>query len=213
MKKAIALALSLALSLTMLAGCGGGSKGSADKGELDPNLPTYDSLTVGTDYTDLKADLRFITHRTDIMDTTFKDYVAQFNKLYPDITITYEGITDYANDMSTRISSKSWGDICMVPTSIVLPDLYLYFQPLCELSKIENDYNFASNRAYDGLVYGIPSTGNAQGIIYNKKVAEAAGYTADNLPKTPDEFLKFLQDIKDKTDAVPCTPTLPLAGP
>ena len=203
MKKAIALALSLALSLGMLAGCGGGGKASADKGELDPKLPTYDSLKVGEDYTDLKAELRVITHRTDIMGTTFAEYVAEFNKLYPDITIKYEGITDYANDMSTRISSKSWGDICMIPTSILLPDLYLYFQPLCELSKIENDYNFASNRAYDGLVYGIPSTGNAQGIIYNKKVAEAAGYTSDNLPKTPDEFIQFLQDIKDKTDAIP----------
>lgn len=203
MKKAIALALSLALSLGMLAGCGSGGKASADKGELDPKLPTYDSLKVGEDYTDLKAELRVITHRTDIMDTTFKDYVAEFNKLYPNITIKYEGITDYNNDMSTRISSKSWGDICMIPTSILLPDLYLYFQPICELSKIENDYNFATNRAYDGLVYGIPSTGNAQGIIYNKKVAEAAGYTSDNLPKTPDEFIQFLQDIKDKTDAIP----------
>ena len=53
------------------------------------------------------------------------------------------------------------------------------------------------------MVYGIPSTGNAQGIIYNKKVAEAAGYTSENLPKTPDEFLTFLQAIQDNTDAIP----------
>ena len=44
-------------------------------------------------------------------------------------------------------------------------------------------------------MYGIPSTGNAQGIIYNKKVFEAAGITT--LPKTPDEFLDDLQKIKD----------------
>ena len=66
---------------------------------------------------------------------------------------------------------------------------------MCALSDIENDYNFASNRAYNGSVYGIPSTGNAQGIIYNKKVFEAAGITT--LPKTPDEFLDDLQKIKD----------------
>lgn len=91
----------------------------------------------------------------------------------------------------------------MIPTTILLPDLNMYFHPMCALSEIESDYNFATNRAYDGQVYGIPSTGNAQGIIYNKKVAEAAGYTGENLPKTPDAFLKFLQDIKDKTDAIP----------
>jgi len=200
MKKAIALALSLTLSLGMLAGCGGG-------GSKEPEYdgPSYAALKVGEDYTDLSAELRVITHRTDLIDTTFQDYVKQFNALYPNIKITYEGITNYADDMTTRISSKGWGDICMVPTSILLPDLHLYFHPLCDLSEIEADYNFAANRAYDGKVYGIPSTGNAQGIVYNKKVAEAAGYSAEagNLPKTPDEFIQFLQDIKDKTDAVP----------
>ena len=203
MKKAIALALSLVLSLGMLAGCGGGGKNNTPAGSLDESLPTYDSLTVGTDYIDLKAELRVITHRTDLVDTTFAGYVQEFNKLYPNIKISYEGITNYADDMTARISSSNWGDICMVPTTIQLPDLSLYFQPLCNLSAIQNTYNFASNRAYDGLVYGIPSTGNAQGIVYNKKVAEAAGYTAGNLPKTPDEFIQFLQDIKDKTDAIP----------
>ena len=100
----------------------------------------------------------------------------------------------------------------MIPTTILLPDLGLYFHPLCALSEIENDYNFATNRQFDGTVYGIPSTGNAQGIIYNKAVAEQAGYTADEekleanpdlkpLPK--DEFMQFLKDIKDKTDAIP----------
>lgn len=206
MKKAIALALSLTL-LLCLAACGGGSSDDG-KAALDPNLPTYDSLKVGEDYTDLSAELRVITHRTDLVQENpdgrdFTDFVKEFNAIYPNIKITYEGITNYADDMTTRISSNNWGDICMVPTTIQLPDLYLYFQPICELSKIENDYNFASNRAYDGLVYGIPSTGNAQGIVYNKKVAEAAGYTSDNLPKTPNEFIQFLQDIKDKTDAIP----------
>lgn len=200
MKKAIALALTLALSLGMLAGCGGKSGGG---GSDNSNVPSYASLNVGTDHTDLKAELRVITHRTDLVDTTFAGYVAEFNKLYPNIKINYESITNYADDMTARISSKNWGDICMIPTSIQLPDLSLYFHPLCSLSEIEKDYNFASNRAYDGTVYGIPSTGNAQGIVYNKKVAEAAGYTAGNLPKTPDEFIKFLQDIKDKTDAIP----------
>ena len=148
----------------------------------------YNELTVGTDNTDLKADLKFVSHRTDLIeDGTFDGYVAAFQKLYPNITIKYEGITDYATDMTTRLTSNDWGDLCMIPTNIPLTELGDYFEPLCALSDIENDYNFASNRAYNGSVYGIPSTGNAQGIVYNKKVFEAAGITT--LPKTPDEFL------------------------
>ncbi len=202
MKKAIALALTLALSLGMLAGCGGGSK------EPEYSGPSYAELKVGEDYTDLKAELRVITHRTDLIQEDpekrdFTDFVKEFNALYPNIIINYEGITNYNDDMTARISSSNWGDICMVPTTVLLPDLGSYFHPLCQLSEIEADYNFATNRQYDGVVYGIPSTGNAQGIIYNKKVAEAAGYTSENLPKTPDEFLTFLQAIQDNTDAIP----------
>ena len=209
MKKAMSLLLLLTLLASLLTACGGGGGGgsSADGGALDTNLPTYDTLKVGEDYTDITAELRVITQRTDLVDSTFAEYVKEFTKLYPNITINYEGITNYSDDMTARLSSSNWGDICMMPTNILLPDLYLYFQPLCELSALQ-DYNFASNRAYDGLVYGIPSTGNAQGVIYNKKVAEAAGYSSSDpslkpMPKTPDEFLTFLQDIKDKTDAIP----------
>lgn len=211
MKKAIALALSLALSLCLLAGCGGGGGGGKDAAY---NGPSYDELKVGEDYTDLTAELRVITQRTDLVDTTFAEYVKAFNQLYPNITIKYEGITNYQDDMTARLSSSNWGDICMMPTNILLPDLSLYFHPLCSYDALKDTYNFASNRMFDNTVYGIPSTGNAQGVIYNKKVAEAAGYTSDKakleadstlkpMPKTPDEFIQFLKDIKDKTDAIP----------
>ena len=58
-----------------------------------------------------------------------------------------------------------------------------------------------NNYAYEDNVYGIPSMANVQGIVYNKAVFESAGITG--LPKTPDEFLDALQQIKDKTDAIP----------
>ena len=113
----------------------------------------------------------------------------------PNITIEYEGITDYAGDMTTRLTSQEWGDVCMIPTTIPLTELGDYFYPMCDLTAIQEDYNFAANRAFDGKVYGIPSTGNAQGVIYNKRVFEAAGVTS--IPKTPTEFLDALQKVRD----------------
>lgn len=201
MKKALALLLSGGMAMGLLAGCGGSDSGaSAENASSD--LPSYASLTVGTDYTDLTADIKFISHRTDLIeDGTFDSYIAAFQEMYPNITITYEGITDYASDMTTRLTSNDWGDVCMIPTTIPLSELSDYFYAMCDLSEIEEDYNFASNRAYDGKVYGIPSTGNAQGIVYNKAVFEQAGIT--ELPTTPDEFLDALQKIKDNTDAIP----------
>ncbi|MBR0483743.1 MAG: carbohydrate ABC transporter substrate-binding protein, partial [Oscillospiraceae bacterium] len=52
-----------------------------------------------------------------------------------------------------------------------------------------------------GTVYGIPTTGNVQGIVYNKKIWFDAGIT--ELPVTPEEFIKDLTLIKEKTNAVP----------
>ena len=189
---------------TALAACGGsnGSSTAASTGSASGSAAgadgakAYNELTVGTDNTDLTAEVKIISNRTDLIDDgTFDNYIAEFQKLYPNITIKYEGITSYADDMTTRLTSNDWGDICMIPTTIPLTELSDYFEPLCTLDSINDEYNFASNRAYDGTVYGIPSTGNAQGIVYNKKVFEAAGVTS--VPKTPDEFLDALQKIKD----------------
>ena len=210
MKKALALTLAAAMAATLLAGCGGGSGSSAaastaggDSASAEASgVPSYASLKVGEDYTDLKADLKLISHRTDLIaDGTFDNYVAEFQKMYPGINIKYEGITDYVGDMTTRLTSNDRGDICMIPTTIPLTELGDYFQVLCQLDEIKDEYNFADNRAFGQDVYGIPSTGNAQGIVYNKAVFEAAGIT--ELPKTPDEFLADLQLIKDNTDAIP----------
>ena len=185
--------LSAAVAGSLLAGCGGSDTGA---GAAASDLPAYNELTVGTDHTDLTATIKVINHRSDlIQEGTFDGYVAEFQKLYPNITIEYEGITDYAGDMTTRLTSQEWGDVCMIPTTIPLTELGDYFYPMCDLSGIQEDYNFAANRAYDGKVYGIPSTGNAQGVIYNKRIFEEVGITS--LPKTPTEFLDALQKIRD----------------
>ena len=190
--------LSASVAGSLMTGCGGSDAGTQAAAS---NLTPYNELTVGTDHTDLTATIKVINHRTDlIQDGTFDGYVAEFQKLYPNITIEYEGITDYAGDMTTRLTSQEWGDVCMIPTTIPLPELSDYFYAMCDLSAIENDYNFADNSAYNGKVYGIPSTGNAQGIVYNKAVFEAAGIT--ELPTTPTEFLDALQQIKDYDSSI-----------
>ena len=186
MKKAMSLLLALVMLTGLLTACGGGGGGK----EPEYNGPSYDALKVGEDYTDLTAELRVITQRTDLVDNVFAEYVKEFNKLYPNITISYEGITNYQDDMTARLSSSNWGDVCMMPTNILLPDLSMYFHPLCSYDALKDTYNFASNRMFDNTVYGIPSTGNAQGVIYNKKVAEAAGYTSDEAKLSADPSLK-----------------------
>ena len=76
MKKALALVLALLMSLALLTACGGnnnpgGNNSDPGGGNAGSGVPSYASLKVGEDYTDITAELRVITHRTDIIDTTF----------------------------------------------------------------------------------------------------------------------------------------------
>jgi ABC-type glycerol-3-phosphate transport system substrate-binding protein len=164
-------------------------------------MPTIDQLQLGQDYTDLNVTLQVKTHRTDIVDSIFPRYIAEFQKMYPNVKIVYEAVTDYAETITTRLSTPNWGDICMMPTTIPLTELSLYFQPLGNTDLLSQTYNFADNRAFNKVTYGLSSTNNVQGVLYNKRIFREAGITT--VPKTPDEFLAALQTIKDKTNAIP----------
>lgn len=199
------LVLALALSLMACKGKeesnGGKNNEKTSGGSVEGTMPTIDSLELGTDYTDIKADLEFLTHRTDIVDTRFQEYIAEFQKMYPNINITYEAITDYAEDVTIRLTTDDWGDICMIPTTVQKSELPGLFVSFGTLEGVGKNYDYLNNFAFEGNVYGIPSTVNAQGIVYNKKVFEDAGVT--EIPKTPEEYLDALQKIKDNTDAIP----------
>lgn len=199
LKKVFAVTVSAAMAVS-LGACGNSSKGETKKEEIDV---TIDQIKLGEDYTDIKADLKFLTHKTDVVDTTFKQYIEEFQKLYPNINIEYEGITDYANDITTRLTTGDWGDICMVPTTVDKDELGNYFTKLGDKDTLSKTYEgkFLEAYSYEGTSYGIPSMANVQGVVYNKAVFEKAGVT--EVPTTPDEFLTALQKIKDNTDAVP----------
>ena len=164
-------------------------------------VPTYASIKLGEDYTDLTASISFMHHKTDREeDGTMAKLVEEFNKVYPNITVTTEGITDYAETALLRLPTEDWGDIMFIP-SVDAKDLSTYFYPYGTVDEMSELVNFADQWKADGLCYGVGYMGNAQGILYNKAVFEKAGIT--ELPKTPDEFIADLQLIKDNTDAIP----------
>lgn len=189
------------LTALVMAGAMTASMGTAAFADEEKELPTIDSITLGEDYTDLKATIKFLTHRTDIVDTTFQEYIKEFNEMYPNITIEYEAITDYAEDIKIRLTTDDWGDICGIPTNLQKNELADEFISYGDKETLDEKYVLLNNFSYDGQVYGIPSTGNAQGIVYNRKVFEEAGIT--EIPTTPTEFIEALQKIKDNTDAIP----------
>lgn len=226
LRKVLALGMAAIMTLSLVA-CGNDSasndnssndstttQGTTDAGSNDTTtdsddggaapaegVPTYSQINVGTDYTDLTASIKWIHHKTDREeDGTIANMIAEFNKVYPNITVTTEGVTDYAEDSKLRLTTGDWGDIMFIP-AVDKSDLGTYFQPFDTLENMSKEINFADAWEFGGQSYGVPYMANAQGVLYNKAVFEAAGIT--DLPTTPTEFLADLQLIKDNTDAIP----------
>jgi len=167
---------------------------------LAEELPAFNELNIA-DHTDLEADIKILTDRTDIVDTVYAGYVDLFNETFPGIHVTYEAVTDYAEAVTLRLTNGDWGDICFIPDSVDKTELGTYFAPLGDYDTLDEIY-FNMNSNSDGnTVYGIPNGGNTPGILINKEVWAAAGIT--EYPSTPEEFIDDLQLIKDNTDAIP----------
>lgn len=214
LKKVLAVSLVATMAVGMMA-CGSkdasGKDGSAtgtetgSSAEMEDGALNYADITLGEDYTDLTATITFFNHRTD-MDSedyggkNWKDYIAAFNEMYPNITVKVSTDTNYADDALTHLQSGDYETVVMIP-AVDKADLSEYFIPYGDLDTMKNEINYATTWEYGGLVYGVPSTATTQGIVYNKKVFEEAGVT--ELPKTPEEFIAALQAIKDNTDAIP----------
>lgn len=184
-KKAVVGIAALAAAAVALSGCAAG-------GASDPDN-TIDG--------EVKGDIKVITWRTDLVeDGTFDAYVAEFEKKYPDVTVTVEGITDYEGEMKTRLSTKNYGDVIGIPT--MQPSQFEQFlEPLGQKADFADTYRFLNTHSFEGTQYGLAIGGNANGIVYNKKVFAEAGIT--ELPTSPDDFIADLKTIKASTDAIP----------
>ncbi len=147
------------------------------------------------------GEILVLTNRTDLIDTVFQDYKKTFEEEYPDVTVTFQGLTDYDGEVTTRMSTTDYGDVLGIPNSVPNADYPDFFEPLGSTDELGEKYRFINEAALDGTAYGIATFGNANGFVYNRDVFTAAGIT--DLPTTPEEFIDDLQAIKDNTDAVP----------
>lgn len=146
--------------------------------------------------------LKYITNRTDRVDDGYlKEIVKPFEEKYK-CTIEFEAIKKYNGDMQTRMPTGKYGDVLMMP-SVTKDEYSKFFVPLGTVDELAKYYNWADNSAYEKVVYGLPHMGSiTSGIVYNKKVWADAGITT--LPKTPEEFIADLKQIKEKcTDVIP----------
>lgn len=188
----------------LLFSCGGKEARSADD-EFNAFETKYVDIVLGETAVDLEASVVLVSHRTDMASPQYAgyswaDYIRDFNLMYPGIKVSVEALTDYSATTMAMLEQGDWGDIMMIPITD-MSQLSKYFIPYGTEEEISRVLRFADQYSYAGRVYGIASAGNVQGIVYNKRVFTEAGI--DRLPRTPDEFLADLRQIKERTRAIP----------
>lgn len=185
MKRIIAAALSVVLLTSTFAGCGkdDDSSSKADKSTGD------------------KVILKVLTHRTDRLEDGSLDKMTDAFEAANNCIVEYQGFTAYADDVTTMMNTKDYGDVLMIPDTIKLEDIGNFFASLGTTEELNAKYMWGDKKAFDGKVYGIAHAGTVSGVLYNKKVWADAGITT--LPTTPDEFIACLQKIADNTEAIP----------
>jgi raffinose/stachyose/melibiose transport system substrate-binding protein len=181
-KYALLFVISILLGV-FITGCGQGTSGNPD------NIAPTDKSKTETE----PVTLQVLTNRVDLIENgVFQQYADDFAKLHPGVTVKFEGITNYASDIMVRLSTRTIGDVLLVPNSIkneALPD---YFEPL-SMDLFEN-VRFADFKAYSGQRYGIATGASTSGIVYNKEAFKLAGIT--KVPTTLDEFYAACEKLK-----------------
>ena len=213
MKNKKTLAVMLAAIMSLSATACGNSDSSSSAAEKKNDKTESKSETVDTGNYKGKIDAKgatlvVYTNRSDrITDGTYKKLTEQFEKAN-NCKVEYKNEKDYEGDMGEKITSGGdYGDVLAIPGAINTKNMSEYLEPLGTYEQLSKRYRWVDQKMTDdGTVYGLATGGSVTGLLYNKKVWTNAGYTEelDNLPKTPEEFIKALKAVKQKnTDCCP----------
>ncbi|AQP46575.1 ABC transporter substrate-binding protein [Tessaracoccus aquimaris] len=141
------------------------------------------------------GDITVLTWRTDLLeDGTLDGFAKKFEEKYPDVKVSFEGITDYEGEVRTRMNTEDYGDVLAIPNSVTRDQLPNFFEPLGNTEEMSTTYRWLKDKSFEGTSYGIPVIGNANGVLINKRVWTEAGVTGT--PTSPDEFIAAMKKIK-----------------
>ena len=105
-RKTLAVAALTAVTALTATACTGAA---ATKGE---------SAAAATDPGKVSGTITVLTHRTDLVQNgTLNKYAAAFNKIYPKVTVKFDGITDYEGEVKIRMNTDNYGDVLMIPNA------------------------------------------------------------------------------------------------
>jgi len=206
--KILTAVLAVAGVASLLGSCGTNSSVSSTGNSGGSTLVTGGEGWVAYDESkamSTKTTIKYLTNRTDLdTDGTFTKYIAEFNKVEPNITVQVSSYTDYQGTVDKALTSGSYGDVSMITITDMtqLPTYYISYGTSDDMIKTglyRNEYLYS--KYYNGNVYGLPYMNTVGGIAYNTQVFKDAGVDASTLT-TPEKFIAAMQAIKDSDNGL-----------
>ena len=210
MKRIIAMALALVMMMGLLAACGNTAAPAETQGDAAVAAPVGNFTVPEGGYDGSAVEIVFYNTMGANLASVLETYIAEFNKLYPNITVVSTNVGNYddcRDQISTEITVGNQPNIAYCyPDHVALYNLAkavttldsLIDHPELGLTEeqkadfIEGYYN-EGKQFGDGLMYTLPLSKSTEVLYYNKTFFDANGLT---VPTTWDELKALCAQIK-----------------
>ncbi|GGV44441.1 sugar ABC transporter substrate-binding protein [Kitasatospora herbaricolor] len=181
----------VAATMVVLTACSGNAGGSSSS-----------AATAAADPAKVAGEITVLTNRTDqVADGSLKKYADESTRVHPNVTVKFEGLTDYEGEVKIRMNTENYGDVLLIPDNLSITRYPTFFAPLGDSAELSRTYDWTDYATVKDKVYGIADYGTATGLVYNKAVWQQAGVT--RWPMSTQEFIDDLKAIKAKGTATP----------
>ena len=189
MKKAISTILTAAMVAGMMTGCGSAG-GSTDTQE-----------SAGSSAGDDQVVIDVFQNKNEISDA-LQAAIDTYEEKNPNVKINLEtvGGSDYASSLKAKMLGNDPVEIFTLGGPDDIASYQEYLEPLTDQDWVSHvTAGGVDNVTVDGEVYGLPLAIEGYGLIYNKKIFEAAGIDASTLT-TYDAIDKAFADLQKQID-------------
>ncbi len=146
------------------------------------------------------VEISFYTTETG-KDQMFQDIIAEFEKLNPNITVEYIAAGDDQLQQWMALYASNEGPTVSLMDPINIWENQERMRPLTGEAMLDNvEEASLSTMTFNGTVYAVPMSAAGIGLLYNKKVCDAA-VGGDFDPST----IKTRSDLKDLFDKIEAT--------
>lgn len=215
------VAASIAALTAVLAACGSDSEDSgaantAAPGTTAAGAPATEAPTTPAPATGGGETIRLWLNGGDTPDEYVNFAIAEFNKVHPDVTVTFERQqwTGIVEKLTTALSSSDSPDV--VELGNTQAQAFEAAGALQDLTDKKADLggddllqSLVEAGTYDGKFYGVPYYAGARVMIYRKDLFEKSGIA---VPTTLDEMLAAGEKLKADNAATPSFSGIYLPG-